>query len=94
MVRRANLEPVAAEAFVETVTSVLESRILLFGPDVYSGRLQEAIRRIPRDHTDAPTVALALTLDCGIWTQDRDFFGCGLPTWTTDTLQGYLNSYA
>ncbi|MBC8121000.1 MAG: hypothetical protein H7Y22_04070 [Gemmatimonadaceae bacterium] len=25
-----------------------------------------------------------------IWTEDRDFFGCGLPVWTTETLAVYL----
>ncbi len=38
----------------------------------------------------APTVALALALDCGIWTNDRDFFGCGLPVWVTETLRAHL----
>lgn len=47
-------------------------------------------RRIPRDPNDAPTVALALALDCGIWTNDNDFFGCGVPVWTTETLLLHL----
>jgi hypothetical protein len=29
-------------------------------------------------------------MNCGIWTNDQDFFGCGLPTWTTDTLAEWL----
>ena len=29
--------------------------------------------------------------DAGIWTHDADFFGCGVPTWTTDTLLAYLD---
>ena len=57
-----------------------------------SDRLEEARRRIPSDPRDAPTVAVGLTLDCGIWTGDRDFFGCGLPVWTTETLQLYLET--
>ena len=32
------------------------------------------------------TVALALVLKAGIWTSEQDFLGCGLPTWTTETL--------
>ena len=43
-------------------------------------------RRAPRDPRDWPTVALALTLEAGIWTADADFLGCGAPTWTTETL--------
>lgn len=57
---------------------------------VYQAWLAEATWRIPRDVRDAPTVALALAFDCGIWTADRDFFGCGLPVWSTSTLQHYL----
>jgi hypothetical protein len=29
-------------------------------------------------------------MDCGIWTADRDFFGCGLPVWTTESLLRYV----
>ena len=32
--------------------------------------------------------ALALLLDCGLWTEDRDFFGCGLSVWQTAVLYG------
>ena len=49
---------------------------------------------MPRDPKDVPTVALALTFACGIWTGDRDFFGCGVPVWTTETLLGYLDYHA
>lgn len=55
---------------------------------------EEARWRIPRDSRDIPTVALALWLGCGIWTIDRDFFGCGLPVWSTDVLHGYLDRVA
>ena len=29
-------------------------------------------------------VAVALLLDFPIWTEDQDFFGSGVATWTTD----------
>jgi predicted nucleic acid-binding protein len=45
-----------------------------------------------RDPGDAPTLALALTLDCGIWTSDHDFFGCGMPVWSTETLLWYTQT--
>jgi predicted nucleic acid-binding protein len=50
-----------------------------------------ARKRVPRDPNDWPTVALALTLECGIWTADADFLGCGVPTWTTETLHLHLH---
>ena len=60
---------------------------------VYQSREDEARERLPRDTSDWPTVALALALDAGIWTADRDFFGCGVPVWTTEPLQAYLRRY-
>ena len=37
------------------------------------------------------TVALSLALPAAIWTEDYDFFGCGCPTWTTETLLLQVN---
>ncbi len=39
---------------------------------------------------DWPVIACALALECPIWTEDRDFFGAGVPTWTTDRVELYL----
>lgn len=52
---------------------------------------QEALERI-RDPADWPALALALQLECAVWTEDRDFFGTGVATWTTATVQRYLAS--
>ncbi len=43
-----------------------------------------------RDADDWPVLAAALALDCPIWTEDTDFFGCGVATWTTDRVELYL----
>lgn len=59
---------------------------------LYSHLETEARRRIPRDPDDWPTVALALALDAAIWTHDNDFLGCGVATWTTDTLLAHLEA--
>lgn len=51
------------------------------------GELENAAkRRVPRDENDWPTVALAMLLGAEIWTADADFLGCGVATWTTETL--------
>lgn len=51
----------------------------------------EALRRIGcRDPDDWPIVAAALALDCPIWTEDKDFFGAGVATWTSDLVEIYL----
>lgn len=43
-----------------------------------------------RDPDDWPVVATALLLDLPIWTEDQDFFGSGVATWTTDRVELYL----
>ena len=51
----------------------------------------EAKARIAsRDVNDWPTVAAALLLDCPVWTEDKDFLGAGVATWTTATVEIYL----
>ena len=51
----------------------------------------EALRRIGRrDADDWPIVAAALALKCPIWTEDKDFFGSGVATWTSDLVEIYL----
>lgn len=52
--------------------------------DIARARLRQ------RDEDDWPVLAAALTLGCPIWTEDTDFFGCGVATWTTDRIELYL----
>jgi predicted nucleic acid-binding protein len=47
-------------------------------------------RVLTRDPDDWPIVAAALLLDFPIWTEDQDFFGSGVATWTTDRVELYL----
>lgn len=50
-----------------------------------------ALQRIGRrDPDDWPIVAAALILDCPIWTEDKDFFGAGIPTWSSELVEIYL----
>jgi predicted nucleic acid-binding protein len=58
---------------------------------VYSEFEAQARRRI-RDDRDWPVLATALALDCPVWTEDQDFFGSGVATWTTNTVPLYLAS--
>jgi hypothetical protein len=48
-------------------------------------------RVLTRDPDDWPIVAAALLLDFPIWTEDQDFFGSGVATWTTDRVELYLH---
>jgi predicted nucleic acid-binding protein len=47
-------------------------------------------RMAGRDVDDWPVVATALMLKVPVWTEDHDFFGSGLATWTTDRVELYL----
>lgn len=47
-------------------------------------------RMVGRDEDDWPVAAVALALESPIWTEDRDFFGAGIATWTTDRVELYL----
>lgn len=31
-----------------------------------------------------------MTIDAAVWTEDGDFLGTGVATWTTATVQGWL----
>jgi predicted nucleic acid-binding protein len=43
-----------------------------------------------RDPDDWPVVAAALMLKAPIWTEDQDFFGAGVATWTSNRIEIYL----
>ncbi len=61
--------------------------------EVYSQYEALARQRIDkRDEDDWPVLAAALAFDCPIWTEDTDFFGCGVATWTTDRIELYLKA--
>lgn len=49
-------------------------------------------RIAPRDPDDWPVLAVALLMQLPIWTEDQDFFGSGVATWTTDRIELYLQS--
>ena len=58
---------------------------------IYEGHESVARERLgSRDPEDWPVVATALLLALPIWTEDRDFFGSGIATWTTDRVELFL----
>ena len=61
------------------------------GSDVYGEFETEARRRLAaRDPEDWPILASPLALGCPIWTEDTDFFGCGVAMWTSDRVLIFL----
>jgi predicted nucleic acid-binding protein len=78
----------AKEGF-ERVLNVVE----MVPASLYSQYQSEAIKRIKqRDLDDWPILATAMLFNCPIWTEDRDFFGTGLPTWTSDRVHLYFQA--
>lgn len=73
------------------VLDVLERVVHPMDTEVYGGLRQQALRRIEqRDADDWPVLACAMVLGCPVWTEDADFFGTGVATWTTDRIALFL----
>jgi len=73
------------------VLDALESIVLPLELGVYEGLQTQALQRIAiRDADDWPVLACALTIGCPVWTEDADFFGTGVATWTSDRVELYL----
>lgn len=74
--------------------AVLNEIRLLVQPvdrELYQEHEQVAQERMSaRDIEDWPVVAVAILLGIPIWTEDQDFFGSGVATWTTDRVELYL----
>lgn len=58
---------------------------------LYEGLKEAAQERVRlRDPEDWPVVAVALLLEAPNWTENQDFFGSGIPVWTTDRIEIYF----
>jgi predicted nucleic acid-binding protein len=69
----------------------LEAVVQSIDTELYEDMQQQALQRIAvRDADDWPVLACAMTLSCPIWTEDADFFGTGVPTWTSDRIALYF----
>lgn len=74
----------------QTSLDTLMSAVQLVGKEELTLVEADARARIgQRDERDWPGLAAALLMNCPIWTEDKDFFGTGVPTWTTATVEIY-----
>lgn len=74
-----------------SVLDTLESIVRPLEFDLYAGLQHQALQRIAmRDADDWPVLACAMTLGCPVWTEDADFFGTGVATWTSDRVALFL----
>ncbi len=80
-------DPDKALAFLRALGNLVE----LIGSDVYGAFEPAALERLgKRDPDDWPILASALAIGCPIWTEDNDFFGCGVATWTSNRVEMFL----
>lgn len=80
--------PELAELFLGLVVG---SVVLAVDRNFYEEFEEQARARIAsRDVNDWPIVATALLLNAPIWTEDKDFFGIGIATWTSNRVELYL----
>ena len=69
----------------------LEGVVQSIDAELYEGIQQQALQRIAvRGADDWPVLACAMILGCPVWTEDSDFFGTGVATWTSDRIALYL----
>ena len=71
--RVAQIDP--ALAFLNQLRSIVAA----VPEEAFRDIKDEALARIQRDPDDWPVLAVAMLLDCPIWTEDNDFFGTGVP---------------
>jgi len=61
--------------------------------EAYATAKSDALARIERrDPRDWPVLTTAIVSGHPIWTEDQDFFGTGVPAWTTDRVEIYLKT--
>ena len=81
-------EPAKALSLLRAIVSLAG----LVGADLYGECEAEARKRLGEcDPDDWPILASALALGCPIWTEDADFFGCGVATWTSNRIEMFLD---
>jgi predicted nucleic acid-binding protein len=83
-------DPQKALALLHSLGSLVEQ----IGDEVY-GEFEAAARdRMGgRDPEDWPILACALAIGCPIWTEDTDFFGCGVAIWTSSPVEMFLRQH-
>jgi predicted nucleic acid-binding protein len=76
-----------------TVFSAVDKVVQSIAHDTYAAFEKNAKRRLAkRDIDDWPVLATAMVFNCPVWTEDADFFGAGVATWTTDRVEMYLEN--
>lgn len=87
LLEKRGVKGAAALAVLDSLATVVQS----VDEELYAGMRIQALQRIAmRDADDWPVLACAMSMGCPVWTEDADFFGTGVATWTTDRIQLYF----
>lgn len=85
---RRGIDAAAGLAVLDALTALVTT----MEAELYAPLEQIARRRLrARDEEDWPILAAALALGCPFWTEDVDFFGTGISTWTTDRIELFFS---
>jgi predicted nucleic acid-binding protein len=90
MVTRNRLLPQRVAEIRADMDKTINEHISIVPRALYGHLKEAALRRVPRDARDWAPVALAMAIDAAILTEDSDFLGCGVATWTMATLRAEL----
>ena len=72
----------------QAVDGIAAAILNVVPPLSYAGDEVAARERLtPRGQPDWPVLAAAIAFDDEIWSNDRDFFGVGVPVWSTPNIQ-------
>ncbi len=88
--RRHHLDDAVRDDLAAACLDAVERNVIVLDEGIYAAAEDEARARSLRDDTDWAVVASALVLSAAIWTNDNDFLGTGIATWTTESLQRWL----
>lgn len=91
--RRHGLSDTSSGELLASLLEATAANVAVIDEAVYAAYEAEARARSVRDTEDWPLVACALALDAAVWTHDGDLLGTGVPTWTTETVQGWLDRH-
>lgn len=91
--RRRGVDQAAAANLVRLCLEAISFTVALVDQAVYAAAEEDARARSARDPHDWPLVACALVLEAAICTNDNGLLGTGIPTWTTETLQAWLERH-
>lgn len=91
--RRHRLSDTSSGELLVALLEAIAANVAVVDEPVCAAYEAEARARSVRDADDWPLVACALALDAAVWTHDGDLLGTGVPTWTTETLRGWLDRH-